>query len=303
MNAGYNRIMASQRRRHWILMLFEWRGSVLRTILPRLCLLFLISACVVWSHGYIGRYRIPLDIAPFTLSGVAISIFLGFRNSASYERFWEGRKLWGSLLNTMRSLARQGMTHAQLAENDPRLREWLALLAACAHALRHQLRGSDPRSDLERLLPAATVERVLAAEYRPAFLLGMLGEWVAARRVEGSLGEMLTAAFDRNLDELSNIIGGCERLANTPIPYGYAVIIHRTVYIYCLLLPFGLVDSLGMMTPVMATFIAYTFIALDTLAEELEEPFGTDYNDLPLEKLSGNIEGAVFDLAKLAAPS
>jgi ion channel-forming bestrophin family protein len=279
-------------------MLFEWRGSVLRVILPRLGIFFLLSVGVVWTGGHIGRFKIPLTIAPFTVSGLAISIFLGFRNSASYDRFWEGRKLWGALLNTTRSLVRQGLTYTQLAADDPVMREWLALLTASVHALRHQLRGTDPGADLERLLPAATAERVLAAQCRPALLTQMMGEWVAARRREGRFGEMLMAAFDRNVDELTTAIGGCERLANTPIPFGYSVIIHRTVYIYCALLPFGLLESTGVMTPLIATFVAYTFIALDTLAEELEEPFGTDYNDLPLDAMSASIEGALLDMLR-----
>lgn len=286
-----------RRKGHWFLMLFEWRGSVLRTILPRLMLVFGLSVWVVWSSGHIGRYRIPLDIAPFTLSGLAISIFLGFRNSASYERFWEGRKLWGSLLNVSRSLARQGLTWSRLSREDPRMQEWLALLAACCHALRHQLRGTDAADEIRRLLPAPVAERVLAATFRPSLVMEMMGEWVAARSQEGRFGEIIVSAFDRNLNELSEVIGGCERLLNTPLPFGYAVIIHRTVYVYCALLPFGLLDSIGYMTPFLATFIAYTFIALDTLAEELEEPFGTDYNDLPLDWLSANIEAAVLDLA------
>lgn len=293
--------MSPRRKSHWFLMLFEWRGSVLRVILPRLTLVFLLSLWAVWKHGYLGRYRIPLDIAPFTLSGVAISIFLGFRNSASYDRFWEGRKLWGSLLNVSRSLIRQAVTHAQLSGDDPLLHEWIALLTACAHALRHQLRGTDAAPELRRLLPAAAAERVIAAQYRPAQLMGMMGEWVAARRREGRFGEIIAAAFDRNLDELSDVIGGCERLLNTPLPFGYSVIIHRTVYVYCALLPFGLLDSIGYMTPFLATFIAYTFIALDTLAEELEEPFGTEYNDLPLEALSAGVAAAISDM--LPAPA
>lgn len=290
--------MAYPRKRHWFRMLFEWRGSVLRVILPRLGIFFLLSVGVVWTGGHIGRFKIPLTIAPFTVSGLAISIFLGFRNSASYDRFWEGRRLWGALLNATRSLVRQGLTYAQLTADDPVMREWLAQLTACVYALRHQLRGTDPRADLERLLPAATAERVLAVQYRPALLTQMMGGRVAARHREGRFGEMLTAAFDRNLDELTTVIGGCERLANTPIPFGYSVIIHRTVYIYCALLPFGLLESTGVMTPLIATFVAYTFIALDTLAQELEEPFGTDYNDLPLDAMSASIEGALLDMLR-----
>ncbi|MFT4113040.1 bestrophin family protein [Silvibacterium sp.] len=291
--------MKRQGKQHWFLMLFEWQGSVLREILPRLGIMFLYSCAVVYTGGRLGRFHIDLNVAPFTLIGVAISIFLGFRNSASYDRFWEGRKLWGALMNTLRALARQGRTLAGLDPDDDRLKEWAALLTACPHALEHQLRGTDAMPELGRLLLPETCARLQAARFRPIALTERMAEWVVARQREERFGEMTLSAFDRNLDELANIIGGCERIANTPIPYGYSVIIHRTVYIYCALLPFGLLDTIGLLTPVMATFIAYTFIALETLASELENPFGTDFNDLPLEVMSGNIERAVLEVTEI----
>lgn len=91
-------------------------------------------------------------------------------------------------------------------------------------------------------------------------------------------------------------MGGCERIAGTPIPFTYSVLLHRTVYIYCFLLPFGLVDSIGWMTPVMVVFVGYTFIALDALITELEEPFGEEPNDLALNTMSQNIETSLLEM-------
>jgi len=113
---------------------------------------------------------------------------------------------------------------------------------------------------------------------------------------------MTAAAFDHNLNGLSDVLGGCERLAGTPLPYPYSVMIHRTVYIYCFLLPFGLVGTLGVMTPVMSVLVAYTFMALEALAEEIEEPFGTLSNDLPLEEMSGMIEETLLEMAGRETP-
>ena len=89
------------------------------------------------------------------------------------------------------------------------------------------------------------------------------------------------------------LLAGCERIANTPIPFTYSVIIHRIIYLYCLLLPFGLLDSTGVMTPVIVAFIAYTFFALEALGAEIEEPFGTEPNDLPLDALAWTIEATL----------
>jgi putative membrane protein len=277
-------------------MLFTWRGSVLPTITPRLGMVFLVSlAAVIW-RGQVLDYKISLNPAPFTLIGVALAIFLGFRNGASYDRFWEGRKLWGSLLNDSRSLARQASSLTTLPANDDRLRTFVRGLIAFTHVLRHQLRGTDPRTDLQRLLAPAAAGRVEASIFRPPAVLAELAAWLRARREAGELDPISLVAMDQNLSQLSAIHGGCERIASTPLPLAYAVMIHRTVYAYCFLLPFGLVDSLGWMTPVISVLVGYTYMALDALAAELEDPFGTSANDLALDAMSRNIEATLGEL-------
>ena len=111
-------------------------------------------------------------------------------------------------------------------------------------------------------------------------------------------------ALEAQFTHIGDAVGGCERLAATPIPFTYGVIIHRTIYLYCLLLPFGLVDSIGSMTPVIVVFVAYTFLALEALGSELEEPFGSQANDLPLDALCWTIETSLLERdgrARLAA--
>lgn len=109
-------------RLNWLRMLLVWRGTVLPTLLPRLALIFAVSLLAVIGHGRLFHWKVPLNPTPFTLVGVALAIFLGFRNNASYDRFWEGRKLWGALLNDTRSLAGQALTMTTLAKDDPRPR-------------------------------------------------------------------------------------------------------------------------------------------------------------------------------------
>jgi ion channel-forming bestrophin family protein len=275
-------------RLHWLRMLFVWRGSVLRQILPQLALIALLSTAVVWTHGTIGGWKLTLTATPFTLFGVALAIFLGFRNNASYERFWEARKLWGALINDSRSVARQVMT---LTTGTPEEKRRLVyLLIALVHALRHQLRNTDGWAELAPLVDAAQHERVRAARFRPAVLLLLFSEELSRLRRAGRIEPILAASFEPTLGGISHIIGGCERIANTPIPFTYSVIIHRVVYLYCLMLPFGLVDTIGVLTPLVVTYVTYTFIALETLSDEIEEPFGTSPNDLALEAMSRAIE-------------
>ena len=278
-------------RPNWLRMLFVWRGSILNKILPQLCFTAALSGLVVYFHGELLSLKITLTAVPFSLVGVALAIFLGFRNNASYDRYWEARKLWGKLLIDARNAARQ---YVSFVPGDAR--PFVQGLAAYVHAVRHQLRQSDNQSDLQRLLPPALLPQV-ADRRAPALQIMMwLADQLRQRRESGELTPILAAELDRSLSGLNEAFGGCERIAYTPLPFTYSVILHRTVYLYCLMLPFGLLDSIGIMTPLMVTFVAYTFFAIEALSDEIEEPFGTSPNDLALDAMAVNIEIALLEM-------
>jgi putative membrane protein len=284
--------MIVRSKNNWWTMLFVWRGSMMKQMLPQLLIVAVLSVLAVWTEGYIFSRKVPLNATPFTLVGVALALFLGFRNSSAYDRWWEGRKLWGALVNTMRSLTRQALTMTGDASDK---REFLDMLVAFTYAMRDQLRGDTFARSAELLTPALA-EEVDRARYKPFIILRAMGEWVAQRQREGGFGEITMTAIDHNLVELSNILGGCERIAATPVPFAYSVMIHRVVYFYCALLPFGLVDAISWMTPAVAMVMAYSFIALDSLAAELEMPFGRDENGLALDAISLNIELSIREM-------
>lgn len=289
--------MIIREKENWVRMLFVWRGSVLPQLLVRLLILLLISVVIVYCRGAIFDYKIQLNPGPFTLFGIALAIFLGFRNNVSYDRFWEGRKIWGALLNTARSLTRQAQSLSNYGKDSTEVRAFVNYLIAFTYTLKHQLRHTDPSADLTRICGAALADELKSAVYKPAILIRKMGEWVRKAREDGKLEVILAANFDKNLNELSTILGGCERIAGTPIPYTYKVLLHRTVYIYCFLLPFGFVDSLGWMMPVIVVFIAYTFVALEAVADELEDPFGVEPNDLALNSMCFMIENTLLELS------
>lgn len=282
-------------RMHWLRMLFVWRGSVAPRILPRLVFFLALSLLAV----ALGPLPFSLKEGSLALLGVALAIFLGFRNSTAYDRFWEARKLWGSLTIVSRSFMRQALTHPTPALSAQEKREVADLLRALAMTLNHQLRGTQVALES---LPPGMRECVAAADHRPAKVILALGQWVAKLRHAGRLSEILVTSFDDNLDRLSEVQGGCERISSTPIPYVYSVMLHRTVYIYSLLLPFALAGSLGWSTPLVSVFVSYTFIALDTVTAELEDPFGREPNDLPLDALTRAIERAVLEMADEPLP-
>jgi len=247
-------------------------------------------------HDHVRNYPVGLGTPPFALVGIALAVFLGFRNSASYERWWEGRKLWGSLLIHGRSIARQALTLPRGVKTED-TREFIAGIGALGHALRHEMRRTDPLPDLATRLPSTLYQHVAQAQYRSSRILRWLGEWVSMRAREGALDGYGVLAFEQNLNELSGVIGGCERLASTPLPFSYSVMIHRTIYLFCVMLPFGLVDGAGLLTPLFALLVAYAFMSLEAIAAQIEDPFGLEENDLALTALCESLENALHDIA------
>ncbi|WP_259066761.1 bestrophin family protein [Mucilaginibacter sp. X4EP1] len=290
--------MIQRKNENWFRLLFVWRGSVLPQILPRLTLLFILSVVIVFFNGELFSHKVPLNPAPFTLFGIALALFLGFRNNASYDRFWEGRKLWGALLNDTRSLARKCITMSGYSIDDKETTLFINYLIAFTYALKHQLRYTDASADMHQWLPEEFANSLEDVKYKPIIIMKAMGQWVQTAREEKKIDSIVQVSFDESFSRLSDIVGGCERLASTPIPYTYKVMLHRTVYLYCLLVPFGFVDSLGWMTPIVTIFIAYTFVALEAIADEIEIPFGTQPNDLALNAMSKTIETSLLEMAE-----
>lgn len=288
--------MIIKKKNNWFRMLFEWNGSVLPQLLPRLLLLLLFSLAVVYFKPFLLEYNLHINPAAFTLFGITLAIFLGFRNNVSYDRFWEGRKLWGALLNDTRSLSRQSISLINDKEYEVKRDEFINLLIALVYSLKHQLRNTDSEADLKRLLENNFAESLKEVRYKPIIILRELGNWIKKAKADGKIDSVTQLAFEDNLNKLSDIIGGCERIASTPIPYTYSVLLHRTVYIYCFMLPFGFVETLGWITPFIIVFIAYTFVALEAIADELEDPFGVQPNDLALDAMSEMIENTLLEL-------
>ncbi|RJF54516.1 ibestrophin [Serratia inhibens] len=279
---------------HWFLRLFDWHGSVLSKITFRLFLNILMSIVAIIIYQWYEQLGIHLTIAPFSLLGIAIAIFLGFRNSASYSRFVEARMLWGTLLIAERTLLRQ--LKNRLPEDKKSHDEIAKYLIAFSWSLKHQLRNTDPTDDLYRILPREAFSEVIASPMPTNRVLLLLGNEIGKLRLEGKLSDVTYRMLDNKLDELAHVLGGCERIANTPVPFAYTLILQRTVYLFCSLLPFALVSDLHYMTPFVSVFISYTFLSWDSLAEELEDPFGTSANDLPLNAICNTIERNLMEM-------
>ena len=235
---------------------FIFRGSVLSQIWGVLLVNIVLATLVTWSHGDIYSKKITLTSIPFTLIGLPLAIFLGFRNNAAYDRYCEGRKLWGEIVLQSRNFSRQCLSLIEHAEplkidlglKDVRIR-MIYRTIAFSHALRHLLRNTDASSEIKPLLVQNEWEPIGSRSNIPDYLMHQMGNDLRLCMHEKRIDPCLAANIDSTISLMTAAAAACERIKSTPIPFSYTLMLHRTAYLYCFLLPFGLVDTLGFMTP------------------------------------------------------
>lgn len=284
----------------WLRIIFSLRDN----IVPKIYLRMLVSTALAAPATYLAaeKHAMSLTPTPFVLLGVPLGIFLGFRNNASYDRFWEGRRLWGQLVNTSRTFARQVLAH--LVSQEEAFRETVCTLQArlirrhiaFVHALRKHLRDETNWEELTPHLGPEEVGRLREAPNVPNAILHETGLLLSRARRDGHLHLYLAPVVESSLVVLADVQGGCERIKNTPIPFSYTVLIHRIVALYCVLLPFGIAEAIGIYTPLVVLFVSFALFGLDAIGDEIENPFGHDQNDLPLSFLSRSIEAQLLSL-------
>jgi len=291
-----------RKRAGLLTLLFAIRGSVIPRIMPQILFVTGFALLVAWIHSRHSLDLPEFTLTPFTLLGVALSLFLGFRNNAAYDRWWEGRKLWGELVYGTRALAR--ITHTLFGKQAAERRQLLMLTLALSHVLRHQLRpDANIRAQLQQFIDANLVETVLQQRNPADAILRQMNEVIAQAYQQQRIDSVAVGILDQHLIRLTHSQAGLERLGNTPLPFAFSLLVHRTAYLYCFLLPFGLVGTANWLTPVFASVVAYAFFGLDALSEELESPFDSSgLNHLPLSALCRVNEISVAEALDEPAP-
>jgi putative membrane protein len=293
--------------KHWTSHLLDLRGSMFHAIIGR------VLACVGWStvvlvvHQWlVHRFNFDHDSIPptaHTLVGVALGLLLVFRTNTSYDRFWEGRKLWGSIVNESRNQARACTV---FLKDDPGLvRACVRWSIAWAYAAKESLGGRVGLGPVARSLPVDEVESALAAGHVPLHISRRITSLLADARDRGLISDFVMLAIDANNQQLIDYLGGCERIKKTPLPFAYMVHIRRALILYCFTLPFALVDSFGWGAIVGTLLVAYIFFGIEEIGVEIENPFDGDDNDLPLERICQSIERDLLGLIgdKASEPS
>ena len=245
--------------------------------------------------------HLVVDSTVFSLLGVILSIFLGFRTSTAYDRWWEARKQWGALVNNCRNMAIY--VDSMWPAEDREIRDFMARhLANFCLALSEHLRSG---ARLEELIAITPEEEGYyeSKDHIPNFIALRIFQRVAAAHREGVINEGDYINIKAQHQSLLDILGACERIKKTPIPFSYAVYLKIFVTVYCLLLPFGLADQFEWSAVPLTMLIAFALLGIELMGEEIEDPFGLDCNDLPTGDIAHTIKRNVFEILEDQAPA
>jgi putative membrane protein len=282
----------------WFTHIFHfYKSDTLRILFPEIILVGLYT----WILNYGLHYFFPsLNFKLFknayaihTLVGFVMGMLLVFRTNTAYERWWEGRKLWGSLVNNSRHLA---IKTTYLIPESNEQKEFLALIQSFPMVLKHHLR--DQKNISEVLLSEEKKQKLLSYQHLPNGLISMMYEKLHFWKENKTLSDVDLLLLDQEIKNFTDIMGACERIKNTPIPFSYTLFIKKFIFIYILTLPLGFIPDFGYWSVLISGFVFYVFVSIELIAEEIEDPFGTDDNDLPTDELSKKIEQNIDEIAK-----
>jgi putative membrane protein len=230
-------------------------------------------------------------ISVYSLIGFVISLLLVFRTNTAYDRWWEGRKKWGEVVNDTRNIAVK-LSGILKSEHD---RLYFArMISNFVYAMKEQLRSGVDLDQLE--LTNEEKEDLMDQLHIPSAISALMYKRVKLLRDKGELTDYEFLSLDKNLNGLLDSMGACERIKKTPIPYSYSLFLKKFIFIYVTTLPFAFVNLFGYYSALIATFVFYVLVSMEVLAEEIEDPFGEDDNDLPTDDIVLQIKNTVSQL-------
>lgn len=291
--------MVAYNTKEWIKPLYQFHeDDTFRKLLPWVVGVASYTAVVTFLEI---RYLTPeenehLKNIPLmhSLLGFAISMLLVFRTNTAYDRWWEGRRLWGSLVNNSRNLAVK--LEVMLPSGDLRNKTFFKkLIGMFPHELQLHLQREKTRLELDKF-PHPEIPDFDRNKHVPTQIVTLMQRRIIDLVKNNMLSGDQLIVLNGELSSFLDICGACERIKNTPIPYSYSSFIKKFIFIYILTLPFGYAFSLGYLAIPVVIFVFYVLASLEIIAEEIEDPFGTDANDLPMEQIAANIKKNIADI-------
>jgi ion channel-forming bestrophin family protein len=262
-----------------------------------LALLFVWDIIVTVAYVYIPHPGLNLPVLPMSLLGSALALFLGFRNNSAYARWWEARTLWGAMVNTSRSFAREAYYLIDSNPESDKLRHDLVRRQiAYVNALRCHLRRQPPLEEIADFLPDDEIRRLENVTNVPNAILNRSAELISHAHQQGWIDSFRRVQIETLLVDMSNSQGGMERIKNTPLPREYGYFPTLFVHFFCILLPIGLVDTLTIYTPLASTVVGFMMLAMDRIGADLQDPFENRAHDVPVTSICRTIQ---IDLEQL----
>jgi len=295
----------------WLTMAFQFRGSVAPIVLPRVLGFTAFAYGISWLYQlkYIGASAVLESLTGNVVYNLVLGLLLVFRTNAAYDKFWEGRKLWGTLVVNIRNLAREIHVGSPLGSEEIRVSEEISgseeiresaeskvakfrvikLLNAFAIATKLHLRQEPIDESLKALISESEALKLEQVSNPPLEITLWIGDYFhrqyRSQQIDSNRLNLLTYALNSLIEGLT----GCERINKTPIPLAYGIYLKRLILIYCLSLPFHFVRDLGLWTAVFVGIVSFVLLGVEEIAHEIEMPFGKDPNDLPLDRICQDI--------------
>ncbi len=291
---------------NWWQLIIRLEKSIFPVILPSVLFYFTYGLLISLLYSLGLPVAFPADsdvITKAVLSfNIGLTLLLVFRTNTAHERFWEGRKLWGMLVNATRNLTRDIWIVVKEKEPQDRAEKeaTLRLVVAFAFAMKLHLRGEGVNEKLAPLMSEIQYFRLKDINHPPLQIAFWIGDYLQYQYDRDRLNAYQLAALHKLVDELVDILGGCERILKTPLPLIYPIILRKLVLMYCLVLPLEIVPDVRWLTGVVTAFVSFTLLSIEQIGAEIEEPFGHDPNDLPLPRICQTIRHNVEELISLA---
>lgn len=273
-------------RKDWLHFLVSPRGTF-STGVPARVLFFGLTALAVWA-GHRATPRLELSVGLHEVAGAVIALILAFRVNTGYNRFWEGRTLWGAIVNAARSVTRIVNEHAAVDADEKRaFAVWTVVFV---HATRRSLRFEDEHPEVARLISPAEAKSYATAPHRPMFAAAQMSARLNRYLRDGVMDPMLAQRAETEVVDLMARLGGCERILKTPTPLGIVLLLQRALVLFLATLPLALIHTLGIFVVPVTMMVAYLVLMIEALGAELDDPFGHEPNDLPLSRITDTIE-------------
>lgn len=288
--------MINYNPKNWLsLITHAYSKQVMRTLTPAIMALALFSLLCCYLMITVLKWHekeFQPTIAMHSLLGVVLGLFLVFRTNSAYDRWWEGRRLWGGIVNSTRNCALKINAYIESADE----RKWFSyMIANFVVATKEGLRQGVTMDDLD--IPYDSDKKEIEKlKHKPNVIASLMYQRVNKLYRENRITGDQLINLDKELKDFIDLMGACERIKNTPIPYSYSMYIKKFIFIYLSTLPFAFVTSTGYMTIPIVMIIAYIILSVELIAEEIEDPFGRDINDLPTDELAVKIRDNVREI-------